>query len=242
MNPNEINQNPNGTASQVNTGVSSSTVNTVPVQQPAPQVATPVAPVAPAAPQEVVPTPVASPVAPTPVVQEVTPAPIAPQVAPSPAPTPTPIPTTPVTPAATPMPTDPNAQIKPVNMSGVTQTQELPPQTTTEEPTVITTKKKRGSNIVLVLVIAILIVFAFNIDKALEYYENYLETGSLTKTDVSTDSLTNGFILINEATSNIKVNNIKFRNFKKGSNMTISFNYESPEKYDNPESMNLIVN
>ena len=271
MNPNDasqnqnVNTNLNTTTPAVNSVQPQSTVqNTAPSVSAPVQIATPVAPVTPT-PAPVVQTPVtpAPSVQPqaqnvTPSVQEntiqevtitpiaaqvVTPVPVTPQVAPQDSvPSVTPIPTETQNVTPTPMPTDPNADIKQINLSKTQpETQDVPPSASNAEPTVITTTRSKGSNIVLAIVIIILIAFAFNIDTILKYYENYMETGSLTKTDVPTDNLTGGYILINESTSSIKVKNIKFHNFKKVSPMTVSFNYETADSYSNPSELGIYI-
>ena len=263
MNPNDASLNQNTTTSPASTGVSSSTV----VSPVAPQSVPSVPPVTPASPS-VTPTPVASAPVVTPVpqapsvtqsvvMQEVTPTPVVNETrvtqipvtpvaqtpnTPNVEPMPAPAPASPVA-SVTPMPTDPNAQIKPINLSGTQTVTEVPPQAANTEQTVITTAtRSKGSNVILVIVIIILIAFAFNIDTILEYYENYMETGSLTKTNNTSNNVTtDGFVKIDEATANVRVNNIKFYNFKKTNPMNVNFNYQSFNGYDNPESLEIYI-
>lgn len=113
-----------------------------------------------------------------------------------------------------------------------------------EEITVVNTEKKRTSSIVMIILVAILIAFVFNIDKVIEYYDNYMSTGSLTSknTNETTNNLVNGYILIGDSISSIEIDKIKFYNFKKKEDeSSIIFNYESSSKYDNPSTLNIYI-
>lgn len=128
---------------------------------------------------------------------------------------------------------NPNATIPPINLTNTT--------TNIPEPTVINTTKSKGSNIVLIFVIILLVAFVFNIDKMSEYYQNYIETGSLKPANVPTDNLSNGYILINQSESSMNVLNIRFYNFDKKGDNKISFNYSSTSNYDDITKENIYV-
>ena len=183
-------------------------------------------------------TPVQSvPVQPQSVQQPVTPTPMPAQPQ---AVNPSPMPAQPQTVNPTPMATvqtkeDPNAKLTEVS---------VPPSAgnTVNEPQVINTTKSKGSNILLFIVIIILIVFAINIDKMSEMYDNYMKTGSLTASKVTPDNLTDGFIKIDDASSSKKVANIKFYNFKKSTtDTTISFSFEAFAKIEEPSKLNVYI-
>lgn len=186
------------------------------------------------------------------VTPSVTPSPVQPMPAQSVPVTPTPMPAqgTPVAP--TPMPATPQT-VAPVQV-GSEQTKEdpnarltevnIPPSvpTATAEPQVINTTKSKGSNILLFIVIIILIIFAVNIDKMSEMYDNYMKTGSLTSNNVNPDNTSSGFIKIDDATSSMKVKNIKFYNFKKSTeDLTLTFSFEAFEKIEDPAKLNIYV-
>ena len=197
---------------------------------------------APAVPTPVQSTPVQSaPVAPTPVtpVQSVTPTPVNVPVQPV---TPTPVQPT-VTPAAPVAPTQPVAPAEVTPNAPVQE--EVPVESTAngeENVTVVSTKKSRVSNIILIIIIGILIAFVFNMDTIIEYYELYMETGSLTKPDdTPTDNLANGYILIDDNSSSIKVDNIRFYNFRKTGDTTLSFHYNALAKYETPATLGIYI-
>ena len=168
-----------------------------------------------------------APVAPTPVAPAPQSAPVAP-VVPGPAPTQ-------AVPTASPAQAVPTAA--PAQTVGTAP--EMP--TSSEEVTVINTSKSRVSNVILIIIILILVVFVWNIDKVIEMYERYTETGSLTQNNTTPDNLTNGFILINDNSSSIKVDTIRFYNFKKSDNNTITLNYESPSKFQQSSLLKIYI-
>lgn len=266
MNPNDSSQNASTNVNQVNNagpepfftptpvGYSAPSNTAAPAAQSTPVQAAPATPVTETVAQTpVTQTAVQTPVAPAPEAQTVAPAPVAPTVqsAPVQAPvSPTPMPATPAPVQATPMPAstevpsavnteitkeDPNAKIAEVNIPPSV------PASPGNEPVVITPKKSKGSNIVLVLVIAVLIAFVYKIDYFIELYENYMETGSLTPKKTPTDNLSNGYILIGEKNSYMRIKNIKFYNFKKDGDMKLSFNYEAFEKYNDSASLEIYI-
>ncbi len=233
MNPNDSSQNNNLNAQPAANTTTTPFVDLTPVGTSAPQPVTPVVPEpvapAPVAPAAVAPTPV-TPVAPTPV-NPVAPTPVTP-VAPVPA-----TQSVPGSPAvSTGAVTDPNAAIAPIDMNiAHEQAAQMP------EQTVINTKKSKGSNIALIIIIALLIAFVFNVDKMAEYYQNYIETGSLKPVNVPTDNLSGGYIVINQADSSINVSNIRFYNFERRGDNRISFTFSSGSKYSDVTSENIYI-
>jgi hypothetical protein len=55
------------------------------------------------------------------------------------------------------------------------------------------------------------------------------------------DNITNGFILIDENTSSIKMNDIKFYNFRKAQGKGITFNYESLANYNDVKTLEIYL-
>lgn len=115
------------------------------------------------------------------------------------------------------------------------------PAANPEDVTVISTTKSRTSNIILILVIALLIGFVFNIDKVIEIYENYTQTGSLTPPVEPTDNVTDGFVMIDDNNSSVKVEGIKFYYFKKADGQKLSLSFESETKYDKPADLGIYI-
>ena len=152
--------------------------------------------------------------------------------------TPTPVAPTPVsnTVVNNPNMEDPNAKLTEVK---------IPPSASNnvEEPQVINTTKKKASNILLFIIIIILVVFAVNIDKISEMYDNYMKTGSLTASNADPDNTTtSGYIKIDDTSSSKKINNINFYNFRKSTtDLSIGFNYESSVKIDDSASLGIYV-
>ena len=204
------------------TPMPSNGVNVAPQVMPAPTQSIPATPM-----QEVTPTPVGA----MPNV-EVTPTPI------------NTVPTAPtqVAPAAPQSVPTPSVTPQPVNNGPVAEEVTLSPtNNSAENVTVISTKKSSVSNVILIIIIGLLVLFVFNMDKVIEYYELYMETGSLTKPDdTPTDNLANGYILIDESSS-IKVENIRFYNFRKAGDTTLTFSYVSGSKYQTPSSLGIYI-
>lgn len=211
-------------------------VNVVPQVTPAPvQPVTPtpvqtanVTPVTPAPVQEVAINPFSDPVTPISVSTTAPSAPVTPTVSAAPATEEV----KPVTPVQEPVPAAPAAEE--VTLS--------PTNTDNQEITVISTKKSVVSNVILIIIIGLLIAFVFNMDTVIEYYERYMETGSLTKPEeIPTDNLTNGYILIDDNSSSIRVENIRFYNFRKSDNTVLTFSFESGAKYETPSNLGIYI-
>ena len=134
----------------------------------------------------------------------------------------------------------------PASLTGASPKLTIPPAPSPanpEEVTVVNTTKTKGSNIILIIFLALLILFVFNIDTVLKYYDNYVKTGSLTiDTDsANTDNLVNGYILIDDSTGSIKLENINFYNFRKSGNLVISLNYLSSVDYSDTKTLGLYI-
>ena len=129
---------------------------------------------------------------------------------------------------------DPNAKLTEVSIP--------PSASTTAEPQVVNTVKSKSSNVLLFIIIIILVAFAINIDKMAEMYDNYMKTGSLTSTTVTPDNTSDGFIKIDDASSSMKIDDVKFYKFsKEEAELSISFNYETYEKIDSLASLNMYI-
>ena len=112
-----------------------------------------------------------------------------------------------------------------------------------QEVTVVNTTKSKASNFILIVFLILLVVFVYNIDTVLKYYDNYMKTGSL-KIDTNTtntDNLVNGYILIDDSTGSIRLEKINFYNFRKSGSLTVSFNYLSSIDYTDTNTLGLFV-
>ena len=148
--------------------------------------------------------------------------------------TPTPMPANNVAITPTPMPTDPNASIPPVNVVGGMPVMD-------NKEVVINTTKKKTSYIGLFIVVILLVAFVLNVDTILEYYDEFIQSGSLTSNKKSSDNLSDGYILIGETTSSKKDNDIMFNNFQKSNDNTIIFNYTAFENKTNVSQLNIYI-
>lgn len=110
-------------------------------------------------------------------------------------------------------------------------------------PTVIDTTKKSSSNIGIFIFIGILIALIFCIDPITSFINQYIKKpDTVVKRTDNTDNLTNGFLLINDNTNNILIDNIKYYHFKKlNDSKTIELNYVSSSKYSNAADLNTII-
>ena len=118
----------------------------------------------------------------------------------------------------------------------------IPSASNSSEPTVINTSKKKTSSIIVIVFVILLIAFVLNIDKVIEYYEQYMSTGTLINNNsASNNNLINGFLQIDDSSTNIKVSDIRFYNFRKSNNNAITFNYESSTKYNESSNLNIYI-
>lgn len=116
------------------------------------------------------------------------------------------------------------------------------PNNQSEVEVIQTAPKNKASNAVLFIILILLIVFVINIDTVISMYEQYTSTKTISNpTNKNTDNLIDGFILINENTSSIKISNIKFYNFKKSQGKGITFSYEALAKYDDVKTLGIYI-
>lgn len=153
----------------------------------------------------------------------------------------------PITPAA-PVASVVTAQPAPVQAQPqVAQEQPAPEQpvasTNANEPEVIqTAPKSKASNIILIIFVILLIVFVFNIDTVITMYDQY-KNGMNPSSPINnnTNNLTDGLILIDDNTSSIRVNDIKFYNFRKSIGKGITFSYEVLAKADDAKELGIYI-
>lgn len=109
------------------------------------------------------------------------------------------------------------------------------------ETEVINTSRKKSSNIFMFIIIILIIVFIYKIDDVIAYFDNNFSPTISDRVENTTSSnLVDGFIVMNENNSFIKVEKIKFYNFKK-SNGEIVYNYVSDKKYKSTDSLGIYI-
>lgn len=121
--------------------------------------------------------------------------------------------------------------------TGITPQNEVAPA----ETEVINTSRKKSSNIFMFIIIILIIVFIYKIDDVIAYFDNNFAPIVSDRVENTTSSnLVDGFIVMNENNSFIKVEKIKFYNFKK-SNGEIVYNYVSDKKYKTTDSLGIYI-
>lgn len=109
------------------------------------------------------------------------------------------------------------------------------------ETEVINTSHKKSSNIFMFIIIILIIVFIYKIDDVIAYFDNnFSPVIDDTVDNTSSSNLVDGFIVMNENNSFIKVEKIKFYNFVK-SNNEITYNYVSDKKYKTTDSLGIYI-
>ena len=183
----------------------------------------------PAQPGVVNPTPMAAPMG-----QPVQPQQVAqPYAAPTPAPVPPAAPQPQVVPGPAPAP-----EVVPAAPQ-----QEIP-SASASDVTVISTVKKRTSNVILVIVLILLVVFVFKIDDVIAWYDNYMATRNQQIVDdggKDTDNTNDGYLVIGENVGSIKLMNIKFYNYKKAEDSTITLSYEALATYEDSTALKIYI-
>lgn len=129
--------------------------------------------------------------------------------------------------------------INEVNVTPNATLNELSPSN--KETEIINTSHKKSSNIFMFIVIILIIIFIYKIDDVIAYFDNnFSPTINDTVDNTSSSNLVNGFIVMNENNSFIKVEKIKFYNFVK-SNNEITYNYVSDKKYKTTDSLGIYI-
>ena len=109
------------------------------------------------------------------------------------------------------------------------------PPVSGSETVVIDTVKKKGSNSILVVLVLLLAASVYFMDDIIKFFEeNVISTnpGSVNNTD--NYNLVDGFILLDDNTSYMKKEKIKFYNFKKNeAENSVSLNFVSEKIYNN---------
>ena len=129
------------------------------------------------------------------------------------------------------------------NIPGPSNEEFVIPASNTEQVVLETTPKKSGSNFILIVVTLLLVVAVIYIEEIIEFVEeNIITTNPSDVSDANSDNLVGGYILLTDPTTNIKVNSIKFYNFKKNNDdFSVTLNYESEKKFDKVSKENVYI-
>lgn len=105
-----------------------------------------------------------------------------------------------------------------------------------------TASKTKAGNAVLIIFLILLILFVFNIDfviKMIDQYKVSKNPGSAA--NKTTNNLKDGYILIDDNTSSIKLKDIKFYNFRKSIGKGVTFSYEALANYSDATSLEIYL-
>ncbi len=108
--------------------------------------------------------------------------------------------------------------------------------------TEVNTNKKKSGNFLFFLVIIILLVITFYLDNVVDFLteDNYKFLNGITN-EATSGNLVNGFIKVSEETSFVKLEKIKFYNFKQTTKNTIAFDYVSSKNISNPQNLEIYI-
>ena len=138
-------------------------------------------------------------------------------------------------------PVQPAQQVQPVQTIAPTTVTPTATGQNESNEIVVNTTKKRTSNLILIILVFLMVLFVFNIDTVIDMYNNYVNNGTLTNNNSTTDNLANGFIMIDEA-SYMNLKEIRFYNFKKKEgSVEVTFNYEANQKYDDASELKIYI-
>ena len=108
--------------------------------------------------------------------------------------------------------------------------------------TELNTSKRKNSNFLFFLIIIILLVVTFFIDNVVDFLtkDNYQYLNGITP-DSSSSNLVNGFIKVGENNSFIKLEKVKFYNFRQAAQNTVSLDYVSDKTISKPENLDIYI-
>lgn len=110
------------------------------------------------------------------------------------------------------------------------------------EAVVNTTKKSSGSSFLFIVVMIIVVAFVIFIDEVVDFFTNDMN-GFFTDSSLVDDSsnLFDGYIKLEEQNSYMKVEKVKFYNFKKGDGTSIILNFVSDKSVSKPEQLEVYL-
>lgn len=105
-----------------------------------------------------------------------------------------------------------------------------------------TSSNKKSSNLLFFIAIIVLLLVTFFIDDVVDLLteDNYQYVNGITP-DSTSNNLVNGFIKVGENNSFMKLNKVKFYDFKQASDGTISLTYVSDKNISKPENLDIYV-
>lgn len=134
-----------------------------------------------------------------------------------------------------------NNQVE-VNPTLPQQDNELLTNIDPNQKVVIDNTKKSTSNFVIFLLIILLGAAVFFIDDIITFVdENIISKNPTSVGKTESNNTLDGYILINENSAFIKLDKIKFYNFKTSGDNKILFNYESEKKYNDTSKLNVYL-
>ena len=112
-----------------------------------------------------------------------------------------------------------------------------------QEVTVVNTERRRtGSNIILVVLALLLVLFVYKIDVVIDFVkDNILVTNPTSPGESSNNNLVEGYIKIDDSTSDYNIKEIRFYNFKKQPDNKLLFNYTSTKNYNKARELNIYI-
>lgn len=116
------------------------------------------------------------------------------------------------------------------------------PDTVSVTPVELNTNKKKSGNFLFFLVVIILLVATFFIDNVVNLLteDNFKYLNGITP-DTSSSNLINGFIKVGENNSFIKLEKVKFYNFKQAAINTVTLDYVSDKSISKPENLEIYI-
>lgn len=117
------------------------------------------------------------------------------------------------------------------------------PELDNNQKVIETVKKKPTSSIPYIIILLIIAFFCvINIEKVTDFIDSLTKKNNPVVVVNNPDNLVKGYIKINDNTSNIKVDKIKFYNFiKDDKNKVLNFSYVPESKQDNINSKNIYI-
>jgi hypothetical protein len=135
---------------------------------------------------------------------------------------------TPVVDAPAPLPPSPLPSDIPVN---------------NQEVTVVNTSKRRSSSNIFLIILALgLVLFVLNIDQVITYVqENIITKNPTSPGNTPSNNLVEGFVRIDDSTSDYTIKDIRFYNFKKQPDNKLLINFTSTKNYTKVPELGIYI-
>lgn len=125
------------------------------------------------------------------------------------------------------------------NNANVVDPMEIAPN----ESVVNTEKKKEPSNAIIFIFVFVIFAFIFFIDDIVNIFteDNYIYFNGGNETNLSSDNLVGGYIEVGSKNSYMKLEDIRFYNFKQGNEGEILLNYLSSKSIKNTSNLSINI-